>query len=267
MEQKTAANTTPWRLGKGPFIFIGTPPICRGEIELENPTDEKVKVRSIRTTGLKDEAPAFQGLEEVKIKTRLTPQVRSSQPAHFSIDRHTPPGTYETDIVCDDQRVPAIVHVLENPEFEVVPSRVVWRGGGGDRLTQALVIRNRGNVSHTLHDIGMVWLEEQDWVGRTFVYALREAAEKTEGHQAFLDQVLEQFKKTMVHTVQVSLSYDDADFKPGDTRQVMLDITLPGSLKKGRTYFGFIKLMGKRLWVEVRCTHSGKPSKAARRDK
>ncbi len=267
MAQKTSADTTPWRLGKGPFIFIGVPPICAGEIELENPTDEKVKVRSIQTTGLKDQTLAVRGLDEIKIKTRLTPHMRTLQPAHFSIDLHTPPGTYETEIVFDDRRESAIVHVLENPDFEIAPSRAVWRGGGGDRLTQVLVIRNHGNISHTLHDVGMIWLEEQDWVGRSFVYALREAAEKAEGHQAFLDQVLEQFKKSMVHTIQVSLSYDDAEVKPGDTRQVMLDITLPDGLKKGRTYYGFIKLMGKRLWVEVRCTHSGKSPKATRRKK
>jgi hypothetical protein len=265
MEQKMVANTTPWRLGKGPFIFIGIPPIVTGELELENPTDRKVKVRSIPTTGPKDKALAVRGLDEIKVKTRLTPQIRLSQPAHFNIDQHTPPGTYETEIVCDDQREIAIIHVLENPDFDIAPSRIIWRGGGGDRLSHVLVLRNHGNVSHTLHEVGMIWLEEQDWVGRTFVYSLRDAAEKEKEHQAFLDRVLEQFKKSMVHTVQVSLTYDKAELKPGDTRQVMLDITLPDSLKKGRTYFGFVKLMGKRLWVEVRCTHSGKSLKATRR--
>lgn len=267
MAQKTEANTTPWRLGKGPFIFIGSPPFCHGEIELENPTDEKVKVRSIQTTGSKDKDRTVRGLDELTIKNRLPPHGRSSLPAQFTIDRHTPPGTYETEIVSDDQRAPAIVHVLENLDFKIFPTRVVLQGGGGDRLTQVLVLRNQGNVSHTLHSIGMIWLEEQNWVGRTFVYALREAAEKAEGHQAFLDQALEQFKKSMVHTVRVSLSYDDANFNPGDTRQVTLDLTLPDSLKKGRTYFGFIKLMGKRLWIEVRCSRSGKSSKDPRREK
>jgi hypothetical protein len=255
MGQKTAENKTLWRLGKGPFIFIGTPPICTGELELENLTDQKVKVGSIPTTGHKGKALAVRGLDEIKIKTRLTPQIRLSQPAHFNIDRDTPPGTYETEIICGEQREPAIVHVLENPDFDIAPSRVVWRGGGGDHLTQILVLRNHGNINHTLHEAGMIWLEERDWVGRSFVYTLREAAEKEKGHQAFLDRALEQFKKSMVHTVQVSLTYDKADLKPGDTRQVMLAITLPESLKKGRTYFGFIKLMGKRLWIEVRCTH------------
>lgn len=265
MEQNPAANKSQWRLGKGPFIFIGTPPICMGELELENLTDQKVKVRSIQTSAPKGKALTVQGLDEVKVKTRLTPQSRLSQPAHFNIDRHTPPGTYEIEIVCGNQREPAIVHVLENPNFVITPSRVVWRGGGGDRLTQILVLRNHGNISHTLHEVGMVWLEERDWVGRTFVYALREAAEKETGHQAFFDRALEQFKKSMVHTVQVLLKYDKADLNPGDTRQVMLDITLPESLRKGRTYFGFIKLMGMRLWIEVRCTHSPQPREAERR--
>ena len=267
MAQKTEANMTPWRLGKGPFIFIGSPPFCQGEIELENPTDEKVKVRALPTTGSKDKDRIVRGLDELTIKTRLTPHMRSSLPAHFSIDGHTPPGTYETEIVSGGQRVPAIVHVLENLDFEIAPTHVVWQGGGGDRLTQVLVLRNHGNVSHTLHTTGMVWLEEQDWVGRTFVYTLREAAERAEGHQAFLDQVLEQFNKSMVHTVKVALSYDDTTFKPGDNRQVTLDLTLPDSLKKGRTYYGFIKLLGKRVWIEVRCSGSGKPSKPPRRKK
>ncbi len=265
MEQNTAATEVPWQLGKGPFIFIGMPPVCSGELELENRSNRKVKLRSIRTTDHDNETMAARGFGEVKIRTRLTPLNRSLRPAHFSIDQHTPPGTYQTQIICGEQRESAVIHVLENPDFEVSPSRIVLRGGGGDSLKQVLVIRNHGNISHTLHDIGMVWLEEEDWVGRTFVYALRESPDKIEGHQAFLDRALGEFHQSMVHPVRVSLTSDEADFTPGDTREVFLGITLPDSLKKGRVYFGFIKLMGMRLWVEVRCTHSPKSSETKRR--
>ena len=33
------------QFGEGPFIFSGVPPILTGEIDLSNPSDEKIKVR------------------------------------------------------------------------------------------------------------------------------------------------------------------------------------------------------------------------------
>ena len=267
METDTAATESAWQLGKGPFIFIGMPPICRGEIELKNKSDRKIKIRGITTTDHASGSMAARGFGEVKIRTRLAPLAQALRPAHFSIDQHTPPGTYRTKIVTGKQREPAVIHVLENPDFRVTPSRIVTKGGSGDQLEHVLVIHNHGNVTHTLHDIGMVWLEEEDWVGRTFVYTLRESPDKTEGHQPFLDRVMGEFHKSMIPPVRVRLRYDDKEIKPGDTREVFLSMVLPDGLKKGRTYFGFIKLMGKRLWVEVRCTRSPKPREATRRKK
>lgn len=255
MEQPTATTDLPWRLGKGPFVFIGTPPFCWGEVALENLSDHKVKIRTLDTAERSRKTQPVRGLDAVRVRARLSPRSASHKPAYFDVDPHTPPGTYKTEIVRGDQREPAVIHVLENPDFAVSPSRVVLRGRGGERLTQVLVVRNHGNIPHRMHEAARIWLEEEDWVGRTFVYALRDKAENVEGHQAFLDRVLGEFSRSMIHQVRVSLTCDDPDIRPGDTREVSLGLTLPEHLRKGRVYFGFIRLMGKRLWIEVRCLH------------
>jgi len=107
----------------------------------------------------------------------------------------------------------------------------------------------------------LVWLEEQDWVGRTLVDTLRKSPDK-ETHQAFLDRLLDEFRKSALPPVRVALKYEDPELRPGDTRVVQLELTLPlERLNKGRTYRGFIKLMGKRLWLEVVCNGSPKSTK------
>ncbi len=259
MKQYTAMPGKAWGLGKGPFIFSGKPPACWGELVLHNKSDEKVKVYSIPTVEQGNEEMTAMGFDRVQLAARLGPRGRFRVPAQFSVALHTPPGTYTTKISCGRQREQVVVHVIENAAFQVIPRRVVLRGTGGDELFQTLVVRNDGNVALTFHDLSMVWLEERNWPGRTLVYALRESPEK-EAHQAFFDRVLEEFRKSMIPSSRVSLECDKPLINPGEAREIRLGITLPKELKKGRTYFGFIKLSGKRLWLEVQCTGAPKPA-------
>jgi hypothetical protein len=68
----------------------------------------------------------------------------------------------------------------------------------------------------------------------------------------------------MLPAVRVDLQYDSPEIRPGETRVVGMELTLPSErMDKGRTYLGFIKLMGHRLWLEVACT--GSPNSTKRR--
>lgn len=255
MMKDATALKEPLRLGKGPFIFSGIPPICNGEIELDNCSNEKVKIRTIPTVDRDKKEIAELGLGELKLWVKLKPHSSARVNAYFEINKYTPPGTYKTKISIGEQQEQVTVHVLENSDFQVTPSRVVLRGSGGGSFSQLLLINNYGNVTQTLPEVAKVWFEEQDWVGRTFVYALRESTGK-EGHQSFMDKVLADFHESMIPPVNVALEYDTPEIAPGETREVRMKGTLPEKLKKGRTYYGFIKLLGKRLWVEVQCNGS-----------
>jgi hypothetical protein len=263
--QQSASGTDLLQLGKGPFIFSGKPPICRGNLILGNTTKDTVRIRALATDPRGDPQLARLGFGQIQVQQRLTAGALRAVPARFQIDPQTAPGIYRTSISNGKEQQPIIVHVQENPALNVSPSRIQLRGAGGDRLSHTLIIHNPGNVAHTLEETAMVWLEERDWVGRTLVYALRESTHE-ENHQAFLDRLLETFRQSMLPAVPVTLKFDASELRPGDTRVVELALTLPGDrMLKGRTYRGFIKLLGKRMWIEVAC--NGSPKSTKRRPK
>ena len=251
------------QLGDGPFIFSGVPPFCRGNIVIGSTSHETLRVGAIHTEHREDRKLAPLGFGQISVQTRIAPGTRQTVPAHFHVDRHTAPGVYKTSILWGKERHQVVVHVHENPSLTISPSRLEFKGAGGDRLSHTLVIHNPGNVTHTLDEVGMVWLEERDWVGRTLVSALRESP-SDEAVQPALERLLVQLRKSMLPAVRVALKYDSPEIRPGDTRVVDIELTLPAEgMSKGRSYLGFIKLMGSRLWMEVACT--GSPNSTKRR--
>ena len=263
--QQTASGMEMLRLGDGPFIFSGKPPICRGNLVIGSTSNETVRVRAISTEHREDKKLAPLGFGQIKVQTRLAPGSLGAVPAHFQIDSHTAPGVYKTSIACGKEQKQIVVYVQENPALCISPARVQLRGAGGDHLSHTLVLHNPGNVTHTLDEVATVWLEERDWVGRTLVYTLRKSSDD-EKFQVCLDRLLDEFRKSLLPPVRVALKYDSPEIRPGDTRAVELELTLPSErMNKGRTYLGFIKLMGKRLWLEVAC--DGSPQSTKRRPK
>jgi hypothetical protein len=242
------------RLGGGPYIFSGVPPLLTGQLELSNVSDEKLKLRSLSVA---PEAPAMRarGFEEVQVGVRLAPNERARAQAHFVIDQYTPPGTYRATIDVGDQRQPIVAHVFEKLDLRIEPSRMQLRGAGGDVVRQPLVISNRGNVTETLRELALVFLEERHWVNRSLVFALRETA-ADEGHQAYLDRVVKELRGSLIRPARVVLHGDVKALEPGQTAEVELEMTLPRELVKGRTYIGSTPFMSGTLSFEVECNGS-----------
>lgn len=254
MDPHTAPAGEAWRLGPGPFIFSGVPPLCVGDIDLINESDDKVRVRRIPVVGYGDAAlPA--GLSELRVATLLPPGHRMRARAFFRVDPSTRPGTYRADLSCGNQQEPVIVHVWERRTVRIDPGEIRLRGAAGEHLTTVVVVRNDGNVTENMRDLALVFLEEHNWVGRSAVFALRETKAE-EGHQAYLDRVLYELKDSLARPARVNLRSEVTELHPGETREVELEMTLPGELMKGRTYFGSTRFMGSKLIFTVECTAS-----------
>jgi len=240
-----------WRLGKGPFIFSGTPPACTGSLELENITDQKVKIRAIPAVSDKKEHTG-NIFTEARLVASIKPRTSIKVPAHFQIRQDTPSGIYKSSLSCGKQREEVIIHVFDNYNYTIEPDRIFMRGSAGATLSQSAIITNTGNVTIELPEVSVIWFEEQDWIGRTFVYALRESTEG-EGYQKFLDRVMGEFRSEMIASTRVKVDSKPGEIKPGMIAQVLLTVMLPKELKKGRTYVGFMKIPGRRLWFEIEC--------------
>jgi hypothetical protein len=262
MEPYTAPPGEAWRLGRGPFIFGGVPPICVGDLELINASDEKIKVRTIPVVGNEDSAVSSLGLTELKVGVRLAPRNRTRARAHFLLAPHTPPGTYTAELSCGGQREPVVVHVRENRSLRIDPEEIRLRGAAGDVLTTLMVITNDGNVTETMRDLALVFLEERNWVGRSLVQALRDT-KADEGHQTFLDRLLRELRVTMARPTRVNIRGGASELRPGETREIEIETELPDELIKGRTYFGQTPFMSGELFFEVEC--NGAKNSAKRR--
>lgn len=252
MQPHSAPPGDAWRLGKGPFIFGGVPPICTGDLDLINASDDKVKVRKIPVVGYKDSAASKYGLAEVMVGVGLAPKESTRARAHFVLDPHTPPGTYTADLSCGSQRERVVIHVWEKPNLLINPDEIRLRGAGGDVLKTLILIANEGNIAETMRDIALVFLEERNWVGRSLVHALRETEAK-EGHQVYLDRLTREMRATLVRPARVTCRSDFSELRPGETREIELETELPAELIKGRTYFGQTPFMSGELFFEVEC--------------
>jgi uncharacterized membrane protein len=232
--------------------------MCTGDIELVNDSDQKVKVRAILVVG-RDKVASL-GAGELRVAASLAPHERKRVPAHFVLEPYTPPGSYTVDLCCGDQRETAVVRVFEKLGVQVEPDVIRVRGAGGDVVEALLVITNRGNVSETLRDLALVFLEEQNWVGRSLVYALRETKAE-EGHQPYLDRVVGELRATLSHPARVTLRGDVSEIHPGERREVRAEIKLPDELIKGRTYEGSAAFMSSELFFEVECNGTSNSTK------
>jgi hypothetical protein len=252
MEPHTAPPGEAWRLGRGPFIFSGVPPLCVGAIDLINESDEKVRVRRIPVVGPKYEALSSLGLHELRVASALPPHQRMKARAFFRVAPYTPPGTYTADLSCGSQHEPVIVHVWERAGLQVDPGEIRLRGAAGEVLSTKVVVTNESNATQTCRDIALVFLEERNWVGRSLVFALRETKED-EGYQAYLDRVVRELKVSLTRPARVTIRTGFSELQPGESRELELEITLPAELVKGRTYFGSTKFMSGKLIFRVEC--------------
>ena len=252
MDTQVAASAEAWRLDRGPFIFSGVPPMCVGDVDLINDSDEKVKVKAISVVGDEVRALGSTGLSELRIGARLAPQQRTRTRAHFLIDPHTPPGAYSAELCCGSQRERIVVHVWEKPGVRIDPTPIRLRGAGGDVLKKIVVISNDGNVTETLPDVALVPFQEQRWTGRSMVTAVRET-EANEGISEYLDRVVRELKGTLPRPARVTLRSEAFEFRPGKTREVELEIRLPAEFAKGRGYIGWGAFMSGQLIFKVEC--------------
>ena len=266
-----------WQLAKGPFEFVGRPGECVGEIAFTNPTDDKVKIRRLKLDAISDKRRKTATLEgvELAMQLRLPPRSALKTQALLEFDPSTPPGVYEVQYCCGDQVEVIKVQVLENPVLAVNPTHIKLRGASGDTLNCQIRIDNTGNVPMQITDAGMIWLRERNWIGRTLVYSLREAADN-EHYEDFANRLLHDFKQSTIPAASVRLtSVQTASGSPkkaskheellgaGEFIDKNLTLIAPPGLEKGRTYLGFIKINLTRIWLELYC--NGSPNSSKRR--
>ncbi len=246
---------TEWHLGDGPYRFSGPPQECLGTLILANTTDHKVKIRRLPTGTPGRVRKGNQALESthIEISARLPPLTEIRSAARLELPPDTPPGLYQGTLLCGPRKIGIEAEVQAHRELMVEPSHMRLHGTSGDEQQYRLLFSNLGNVPVPLDNVAMVWLREKDWIGRSLVYTLRET-QPEETYEDFANRLLHEFCGSMIRPASVHLEPDqNGPLLPGQQREMILKLTLPSGLKKGRTYNGFLKICDDRIWMELYC--------------
>ncbi|WP_166263956.1 hypothetical protein [Marinobacter caseinilyticus] len=255
-----------WHLTDGPYSFSGAPFECRGALTLVNNSDHKIKVRALATRPpqryRKDSKPLAP--TRMVLAARIAPHGESRTMAALQLPSSTPPGHYQTTVICGKQKTPVNVEVLAHQELMIEPTHLRLQGVSGQTLRCNITLSNLGNVPVDIGDVGMVWLREYDWIGRTLVYSLRETG-PDESYEDFANRLLHDFRKQLIAPARIQFTPAiEASLSAGEAIERTLSLMLPAGLKKGRRYLGFIKINDDRVWLELYCTGSGRAIQAKR---
>ncbi|MFE8072700.1 hypothetical protein QQM79_16705 [Marinobacteraceae bacterium S3BR75-40.1] len=254
-----------WCFGEGPFHFSGPPRACRGQVELTNLGEQKVKVRELAVRAPSRLRKGVLGLEEglVLLEARLRPGDSGRFQARLMVPASTAPGQYEAEFSLSGIKARLRVEILEQRALVIEPAHIRTAGASGDKVSGTVRVRNLGNVAVSVADGAQVWLRERDWIGRTLVYSLRDT-EESDDYETFANRLLHNFRESLIPPATVRFSPRGAlSAGAGEVVERTFSITLPPGIQKGRHYLGFIKICDDRIWIELYC--NGAPVSTKRR--
>ena len=245
-----------WHLSEEPAIFYGIPSECRGQLKLINTSGAKVKIRSLATDAPTKKRKSTPSLKPSKINlfARIKANSEACVTAELELPHGTAPGQYQASIPCGKHKHPIDVTILEHHELLISPNHIRLKGESGDTVSYQITISNLGNVALEFGDVGIVWLREQNWVGRTLVYTLRDTTAE-DSFEDFENHLLQNFRKDIIPPARIQFEPAKINaISAGETLIRKLTLTLPPGLMKGRRYLGFIKINENRIWLEVYCS-------------
>ena len=255
-----------WHLAKDVSTFHGTPLDCIGELKFINASDAKLKVRALQTEAPSRTRKDCMALSptEIAVSVRVPAHSEARALAALRLPADTPPGDYQAVLVCGKQKLPIDINITELRELEIDPGHISVSADSGETIRGQIALTNSGNIAIDLADVGMVWLREQNWIGRTLVYTLRETGEE-ETYEDFANRVLHNFHDDMLAPAKILFEPDKLMRIDAGKRVIRsFSLTAPAGMKKGRRYLGFIKVNTNRIWLEIYCTGSSAKDSSAK---
>ncbi len=249
-----------WYLAKEAYSFRGTPNNCCGELMFVNKSDAKLKVKALKVEPPGRTRKDCKPLEpaDLSLSLRLPAHSQGRVSAYLQLPADTPPGQYQAQIICGKEKHPVDITVTEYRELEIEPGHIQVRANAGESVEIKLSFTNHGNTMIDLGDVGMIWFREQNWIGRTLVYELRET-EQDASYEDFATRLLHRFQDDMISPARIIFEdKEPCHLEAGTTLNRSAKLTAPTGMKKGRHYLGFIKINEQRIWLELFCTGNAK---------
>lgn len=226
------------RIADDEIILSGPPSSLRGPVVLQNSTNEKMFIRDLPMRNAQDIADAF------PVHTSLQPGEIRSQNLYYSMDPHTPPGTYQMNLQIGDANKSVKMIVHEYLLIQLSPQQVVLEGiEPGIQHCKEILFANKGNIAVTIPNIKHNTLTDMDLVCRNLSQAIRTNGD--EGIEKTLDAFTRGLKKDITDWVDISIQEAGQVVQPGQTVLLHLTIKLPDDINTNFHYTGEIRIFDK----------------------
>jgi hypothetical protein len=241
-----------------PLVLVGPPRDVRGELTLQNASDEKVIVRQpVMRLGSAaarrgKHARAAQPRQSMLTLRRMIVRARQARqvPIALALDSTTPPGTYEAELDVDGELRHVVVHVIEDLSFSMAPAALIIPNRPGERIPKRVVFTNTGNVAISVKPVGPVVLDEELVHCRALRGALADVGATLKNLDDFIVALGHRYHDLYEARV-LKVQNEKTTIEPGDTKAVDLTITLPDKLDSRARYTGLAPVSTQSLTFTV----------------
>jgi hypothetical protein len=233
-----------------PLVLTGTPRGMRGEFRVQNPTGTKIIVQHpvVRTaaSAATESVAALPETEVVLRRIIVRPGQSRPVPVALALDPRTPPGTYEALLDIDGEQRSVVLHVTEDVALSISPQPLVIQNRPKAQVRKEVVFTNEGNVPITVRSIGTVVLDDEMAHCRAMRGALTDVGDTMEDMDDYIAALGKRYRK-IYETLVLKVQNDEITIKPGETRALKLNITVPAKLEKRSRYSGYAAIATSNL--------------------
>lgn len=223
-----------------PIQLSGPPLHLVGRVRLRNPHSVSFVLRDL---GISDRSGRL-----VDMPTRhtlgpvvLRPATERVVPLAIALDRVTAPGKYDVELNVTGRAYPAVLNIAESIALRVEPKRLIVMNEPDRPQRMQLIVRNEGNVTLTIPDIGSVDLRDDVTEVRDLRGVVGPMLDEVPKN---LDDVVAVFfailrpRGPAVGCLSVRVLGGPVHLRPGSTSEVDLEIVVAAGLAANGRYRG-----------------------------
>ncbi|WP_346237020.1 hypothetical protein ABDK00_012725 [Niabella insulamsoli] len=228
-------------------ILNGPPSNLKGQIVLNNDTDERLRVKALPiqppTKGLTSSAGDQPFLN---IPLRIGSKEKRATTVFHQVNPHTPPGIYESILHAGGKKRKLKLVVQPSVKIDIQPRQLTFQGTAPQTKHTALItLSNTGNMPFQVPEVKHVTTLDMDYLCRASSLAIKSKA-ATDGYAAFMDEVTRHVHSSLTEALKATIKESGMVLQPGEVKVIQLSLVLPKNTDGSRDYAG-----GIRIWNQV----------------
>jgi hypothetical protein len=198
--------------------------------------------------------PTDPWLRELPLRAygRLPPRACGDVNVELSVHPATAPGIYSAAIEYPRGSVtPATIQVFEHRQTRLHPATIPLTVQLGEKLSVDVSAKNLGNVATSIARGVVVVLRAADESWHQHLHRAA-AASGERGHGPVLDEFVKRMGENELRPTRAKISAGAGSLAPMESRTLRVELTVPATLAKGRSYFAVLRLGDGQLTFALR---------------